>query len=216
VHATERLLAGMTHAVADLGYTAAAVGHVIAHAGVSRPTFHDYFTDEADCFVATLVDIQERLIADVRNAVLGELTHHATHAAVATLAHFADHSRCSYLLSPTRRWQVGLALFAASSRSSRPSSSATAQPTRPSRRPIFPLGCSSEGSIGFLPPACAEVSRTRPAWSRSSKLGSRVRAAYERAPLAHTSGGLAARATSCRWSTIPTARAASSWPSAPV
>jgi AcrR family transcriptional regulator len=86
----ERLLAGMSHVVAHYGYPAATVAQVIAHAGVSRPTFYDYFTDKTDCFVAALVDIQKRLTADVRKAVQGEPPRPATHAAVATLVEFAD------------------------------------------------------------------------------------------------------------------------------
>jgi AcrR family transcriptional regulator len=86
----ERILAGMIDAVARDGYAAATVAQVIAHAGVSRPTFYDYFTDKIDCFVAALFDIQEQLTADVRKAVQGEPPQQATHAAVAALVQFAD------------------------------------------------------------------------------------------------------------------------------
>jgi AcrR family transcriptional regulator len=80
----------MSHVVAHHGYPAATVAQVIAHAGVSRPTFYDYFTDKTDCFVAALVDIQKRLTADVRKAVQGEPPRLAAYAAVATLVEFAD------------------------------------------------------------------------------------------------------------------------------
>jgi AcrR family transcriptional regulator len=80
----------MSHVVAHHGYPAATVAQVIAHAGVSRPTFYDYFTDKTDCFVAALVDIQKQLTADVRRAVQDEPPQLAARAAVATLVEFAD------------------------------------------------------------------------------------------------------------------------------
>jgi AcrR family transcriptional regulator len=80
----------MSQAVACEGYAAATIAQVIAHAGVSRPTFYDYFADKDDCFVAALVAIQERLTTDIREAMLRQAPEHATHAAVATLVGFAD------------------------------------------------------------------------------------------------------------------------------
>jgi AcrR family transcriptional regulator len=88
----ERLLAAMTCLVAQEGYAAATIAQVISHAGVSRPTFYDYFTDKADCFVATLAAIQERLTADVGQAVRGQAPEHAPHVLVGALVGFA-HSR---------------------------------------------------------------------------------------------------------------------------
>jgi AcrR family transcriptional regulator len=80
----------MSHAVARNGYCAATVAQVIAHAGVSRPTFYEYFTDKGDCFVAALVAVQERLIADVRKAVHSTAPEQAVQATVGTLVGFAD------------------------------------------------------------------------------------------------------------------------------
>lgn len=51
------------------GYAGANVSQVIAHAGVSRPTFYDYFADKDDCFLAAHADISERLCEHVRVAV---------------------------------------------------------------------------------------------------------------------------------------------------
>jgi len=65
----ERLLAGMITAANREGYSGANVSAVIGEAGVSRPTFYDYFEDRDDCFLATVIDVHERLLADVRDAV---------------------------------------------------------------------------------------------------------------------------------------------------
>src|ERR1017187_1086299 len=65
----QRLLAAMVAAANRDGYAGANVSEVIAAAGVSRPTFYDYFTDRDDCFVAAVADAQGRLLADVCAAV---------------------------------------------------------------------------------------------------------------------------------------------------
>ncbi len=49
----ERLIAGMVMAARRHGYAGANVSRVIARAGVSRPTFYEYFADKDDCFLAT-------------------------------------------------------------------------------------------------------------------------------------------------------------------
>jgi AcrR family transcriptional regulator len=48
----ERLLAAMTSAVADLGYTSTPVSEVIERAGVSRKTFYVHFRDRRECLIA--------------------------------------------------------------------------------------------------------------------------------------------------------------------
>ncbi|HXM87565.1 MAG TPA: TetR/AcrR family transcriptional regulator, partial [Solirubrobacteraceae bacterium] len=48
----ERLVHGMVEAANVGGYASANVSAVIANAGVSRPTFYEYFVDRDDCFVA--------------------------------------------------------------------------------------------------------------------------------------------------------------------
>jgi AcrR family transcriptional regulator len=47
-----RLLEAMAQAVAEHGYGATTVAHVVAHAGVSRKTFYEHFRDKEDCFLA--------------------------------------------------------------------------------------------------------------------------------------------------------------------
>jgi AcrR family transcriptional regulator len=51
------------------GYPAASVTAVIAHAGVSRPTFYEHFPNRLDCFLALHGELSEELIARVRRAV---------------------------------------------------------------------------------------------------------------------------------------------------
>ena len=50
------------------GYSGASVSAVIEQAGVSRPTFYEYFADRDDCFIATIADVRERLLERSREA----------------------------------------------------------------------------------------------------------------------------------------------------
>src|SRR5450759_2865899 len=65
----ERLLNGMFSAANREGYAGANVSEVIAEAGVSRPTFYDYFEDRDDCFVAAVTDVQGDLLREVQGSV---------------------------------------------------------------------------------------------------------------------------------------------------
>ncbi len=65
----ERLLNGMVEAANRDGYAGAGVSQVIANAGVSRPTFYDYFADKDDCFLAAHREIAHRLLELVGHAV---------------------------------------------------------------------------------------------------------------------------------------------------
>ena len=47
-----RILDAMAQAVAEHGYGATTVAHVVAVAGVSRKTFYEHFGDKEDCFLA--------------------------------------------------------------------------------------------------------------------------------------------------------------------
>src|ERR1700722_1379936 len=83
----ERLLAGMVAAANEGGYTGATVSEVIAHAGVSRPTFYDYFGDRDECFLACVKDLRARLLEEVRASVGERAPGDALTGAVE--AHFA-------------------------------------------------------------------------------------------------------------------------------
>lgn len=81
----ERLLHGMVAAANRGGYTGANVAQVIAHAGVSRPTFYDYFTDKDDCFLQTNRDIAQRLLVHIRDAVSQAPPERAMQSAIGRL-----------------------------------------------------------------------------------------------------------------------------------
>jgi AcrR family transcriptional regulator len=86
----ERLLAGMVAVTNRDGYASANVSQVIAHAGVSRPTFYDYFTNKDDCFIATHRDIAGRLVEQIRDAVGDAPPEQALQAAVQRLIERAE------------------------------------------------------------------------------------------------------------------------------
>jgi AcrR family transcriptional regulator len=85
----ERILAGMVAASNREGYAGATVSEVIAEAGISRPTFYDYFAGRDECFLATLIDTQERLHEEIAQAVAEEPPERALRGAVAGLLAFA-------------------------------------------------------------------------------------------------------------------------------
>jgi AcrR family transcriptional regulator len=85
----ERLLAGMVAAANKEGYSGASVSAVIGAAGVSRPTFYEYFADRDDCFVATIADVRERLLDEIRDAVADAPPEQALAAATTALVAFA-------------------------------------------------------------------------------------------------------------------------------
>jgi AcrR family transcriptional regulator len=95
----ERLVQAMSEIAADQGYPAASIAQVIAHAGVSRPTFYDYFTDKDDCFLAAVGDVQQGLFAEVSESVGREPPERALTAAIGAMVGFADAHRASARLS---------------------------------------------------------------------------------------------------------------------
>jgi AcrR family transcriptional regulator len=86
----ERLLTGMITAANREGYAGASVSAVIAEAGVSRPTFYDYFSERDDCFTAAIADVQERLLAEVKTAVQSSEPERAVAAAMTVIVAFAS------------------------------------------------------------------------------------------------------------------------------
>jgi AcrR family transcriptional regulator len=71
------------------GYARATVSAVIAEAGVSRPTFYDYFADRDDCFLVAQREAQERLLVEVRELVRALPPGRAMQATVRALIRFA-------------------------------------------------------------------------------------------------------------------------------
>ena len=86
----ERLVASMIATGNDVGYARANVSAVIEQAGVSRPTFYDYFRDRDDCFLGALDDVYRRLLAHVRKHVNEGAADHALQCAVEALIDFAS------------------------------------------------------------------------------------------------------------------------------
>jgi AcrR family transcriptional regulator len=86
----ERLLKGIVAAANRDGYAGANVSAVIGEAGVSRPTFYDYFEDRDDCFVAAVLDVHEQLLERVREAVAAAAPEHALTSTVAATLAFAS------------------------------------------------------------------------------------------------------------------------------
>jgi len=89
----QRIIHGMVETAAEHGYAAATIAQVIAHAGVSRPTFYEYFANKDDCFSAALGDLQVQLLANMSQAVRAEAPECAWQAAIATLLAFAGSER---------------------------------------------------------------------------------------------------------------------------
>jgi AcrR family transcriptional regulator len=85
----ERLVQGMVEAANSGGYASANVSAVIANAGVSRPTFYDYFSDRDDCFTAAVEDVQDELVEHVERAIAACDSSEAIVAAVEALVTFA-------------------------------------------------------------------------------------------------------------------------------
>jgi AcrR family transcriptional regulator len=67
-----RLLAAVAQAVAERGYSALAVEHVISIAGVSRSTFYANFDDKQDCVLVAHGAVFDRLSSAIRRACAGE------------------------------------------------------------------------------------------------------------------------------------------------
>jgi AcrR family transcriptional regulator len=84
-----RLLRAAVDVVTRDGYPAATIASVIAQAGVSRPTFYDYFSDKDACLLAAAADAHRRLLdATARNLARGA-PEPAARSAIAALVEFA-------------------------------------------------------------------------------------------------------------------------------
>ncbi|HEX5851705.1 MAG TPA: TetR/AcrR family transcriptional regulator [Solirubrobacteraceae bacterium] len=84
-----RLLNAAVDVVARDGYARATIASVIAQAGVSRPTFYDYFSDKDDCLLAATAEVHRRLYAATALALERGAPEHAIRSAIATLVEFA-------------------------------------------------------------------------------------------------------------------------------
>lgn len=85
----QRLVDAVIETTNDRGYAAATVSAIIANAGVSRPTFYDYFDDRDDCLLQAIADVQSQLRADVERALSDGLPRDAAFSAVGALVSYA-------------------------------------------------------------------------------------------------------------------------------
>ena len=85
----ERLINGMVTSANRRGYANANVAAVIAEAGVSRPTFYDYFEDREACFVHAIEQIQSELSAAVRSALADTAPQDTWRASIAAIIDYA-------------------------------------------------------------------------------------------------------------------------------
>jgi AcrR family transcriptional regulator len=85
------------------GYAGANVAQVIAHAGVSRPTFYEYFANKDDCFLAVHREISEQLVEHVSEAVHAEPPERAVQAGIRAIILLADAEpeRAKFLINET-------------------------------------------------------------------------------------------------------------------
>jgi AcrR family transcriptional regulator len=99
----ERLLKGMVAAANRGGYAGANVSEVIAQAGVSRPTFYDYFSDRDACFLAAMADAHDRLLGEIRDAIAASAPEQALASALAATVAFAasDPAQARFLMKET-------------------------------------------------------------------------------------------------------------------
>lgn len=93
----------MIAAVHRHGYAGANVSQVIAHAGVSRPTFYEYFADKEDCFLATHRELARLLVAELRRATATVAPGQAVQAAIRRFVELSEEfpDRAALLTSET-------------------------------------------------------------------------------------------------------------------
>jgi AcrR family transcriptional regulator len=72
------------------GYEGATVSEVILRAGVSRPTFYEYFADRDDCFVATHQALAGLLIEQIRLTVAAEPPERAVQVGIRRFIELAE------------------------------------------------------------------------------------------------------------------------------
>ncbi len=97
----ERLLSGVVEAVNRGGYASASVSAIIAGAGVSRPTFYDYFADRDDAFKAAIDDVSSELLDHAKEALDTDREQDPARVVVQALVAYASKSstRARFLMA---------------------------------------------------------------------------------------------------------------------
>ena len=73
----------------DAGYPETNVSAIASAAGVSKPTFYEYFRDREDCFAAAMQAVQSRLVEEVSAAIADSSPDRAAEGAFRALLKFA-------------------------------------------------------------------------------------------------------------------------------
>lgn len=71
-HQRQRLLSGAARALAEHGYAAMSVEHVLVNAGVSRTTFYENFDNKRECVLAAHEEVFGRLSGELAGACAAE------------------------------------------------------------------------------------------------------------------------------------------------
>jgi AcrR family transcriptional regulator len=85
-------VAAMIELAAEEGYGAVRIGELVTLAGVSRPTFYEYFKEKSDCLRAAIEHLQQRLLGEARERIAGGGSQEALAAALRALVAFASSS----------------------------------------------------------------------------------------------------------------------------
>jgi AcrR family transcriptional regulator len=85
----ERLLASIIELAIESSPNDVTVAEIVALAGVSRPTFYEYFTDREDCFLQALDPGAQELLSALERAVASSPPQRAPGAAAGALVDFA-------------------------------------------------------------------------------------------------------------------------------
>jgi AcrR family transcriptional regulator len=86
----DRLLAAIVSVSGQHGFEDATVAQVIGHAGVSRPTFYEYFASKEVCFVAALEQVERDVLAVIERSIEERPAQIAAAAAITALVTFAQ------------------------------------------------------------------------------------------------------------------------------
>jgi AcrR family transcriptional regulator len=99
----DRLLGAIVAVSCEHGYENATIARVIHQAGVSRPTFYEYFADKEACLLAALDEIERHLLASVKGHIEQSAPEQAVASLLAALVRFAqeDPMRARFLMNET-------------------------------------------------------------------------------------------------------------------
>lgn len=86
----ERLLAAIVAVSCEHGYEDTTIARVISRAGVSRPTFYEYFASKEACLLAALENVEHKLVARARRSIAEQPPRSAAAAMIAALVAFAQ------------------------------------------------------------------------------------------------------------------------------